>query len=381
MKQNQRKKYKTNKKTRRIWAICLGLIVAVGLCLGAYWLFFKPVKLQLPQDSFTATAGQELVIVPHYTGSEELVYKSDDQDIFTVDNSGRITVVGPGSAKLHVTDEKHGKSAVATINCIVLCTDIELGENLSLNVGASGKIVAVLTPKQVSDPALTYTSDNPAVATVDEMGTVLGVTQGVANITVTNAASGINSTIKVVVKKVSGDGTQVTQPTYIQGILIANKSFALPANYAPGVQQEATDGFETMRKAAQAEGISLWIRSGYRSYDYQKQLYNNYVARDGKAAADTYSARPGNSEHQTGLAFDLNSLETSFGETAEGKWLAANAHKYGFIIRYPKGKQNITGYIYEPWHVRYLGVDVATKVYNSGLCLEEYLGIDSKYSE
>ena len=92
-------------------------------------------------------------------------------------------------------------------------------------------------------------------------------------------------------------------------------------------------------------------------------------------AADTYSARAGHSEHQTGLAFDVGKIDDNYGNTKEGVWLKNNAHIYGFIIRYPKGKEHITGYKYEPWHIRYLGVDIATKVYNKGVTLEEYLGI------
>ena len=104
------------------------------------------------------------------------------------------------------------------------------------------------------------------------------------------------------------------------------------------------------------------------------------MKRDGQEAADRYSARPGHSEHQSGLAFDLNDLSESFGRTKEGIWLRENCWKYGFIIRYPEDKESITGYMYEPWHVRYIGNDSAKAVYESGLCLEEYLGITSQYS-
>ena len=110
-------------------------------------------------------------------------------------------------------------------------------------------------------------------------------------------------------------------------------------------------------------------------------MYNNYVAQDGKEAADTYSAEPGHSEHQTGLAIDVGSydsavlLQTSFEYTSEFQWLKDVAHEYGFIIRYMKGKEDITGYMYEPWHLRYLGKPTAEKVYESGLTLEEYLGL------
>ena len=169
--------------------------------------------------------------------------------------------------------------------------------------------------------------------------------------------------------------------TYIDGILIANKTFSLPADYNPGIDDEAYGALNEMIAAAREEGISLWLVSGFRSYNTQAAIYNNYVARDGVAAADRYSARAGHSEHQTGLAFDLNSLYQSFGTTPEGQWLAACCWEYGFIIRYPEEKEEITGYMYEPWHVRYLGKETAQDVYESGLCLEEYLGITSVYAE
>lgn len=175
--------------------------------------------------------------------------------------------------------------------------------------------------------------------------------------------------------------TQVNGVTYVNGIMIANKTYSLPADFAPGVQPDALAAFYKMQHEAAAEGINLYIISGFRSYELQTNLYNNYCTQDGKAAADRYSARPGHSEHQTGYAFDLNSLEQSFENTAEGKLLAANCQRYGFIIRYPKGKEEVTGYMYEPWHVRYLGEELAQTVCDSGLTLEEYLGITSVYAD
>lgn len=172
------------------------------------------------------------------------------------------------------------------------------------------------------------------------------------------------------------------EPTYIQGILIVNKTYPLPASYAPGkLTTETQKAFDKMAADAAAQGLSLNNSSDYRSYELQDAIYNRYVSRDGKEAADTYSARPGHSEHQTGLSLDLNSIEDSFAYTDEGIWVAENCYKYGFIIRYPEGKDNITGYKYEPWHIRYLGTEFAEKVYNSGLCLEEYLGITSEYAD
>ena len=168
--------------------------------------------------------------------------------------------------------------------------------------------------------------------------------------------------------------------TYVDGILIANKTYSLPESYNPGgLLPECEEAFALMKKDASRLGLNIYISSGFRSYASQKSIYNRYVSRDGKALADTYSARPGHSEHQTGLAIDLNTITQSFGRTKEGKWVAANCHKYGFIIRYPEGKSHVTGYCFEPWHLRYVGVDTATAIAQSGLCLEEYYGITSQY--
>lgn len=163
--------------------------------------------------------------------------------------------------------------------------------------------------------------------------------------------------------------------TYVEGILLVNKKYSIPKTYGNGIDKEANEHLKELQKGAKKAGYTITLVSGYRSYEYQKNLYNNYVNTYGQKEADTFSARPGHSEHQTGLAFDVGKVSNSYGETEAGKWLAKNAHLYGFIIRYPKGKEEITGYQYEPWHIRYLGKNMATKVYESGLCLEEYLQV------
>ena len=168
--------------------------------------------------------------------------------------------------------------------------------------------------------------------------------------------------------------------TYIDGILVANKTYSLPESYNPGdLLEECKIAFNEMKSVAAGEGLDIWNASGFRSYELQNSLYTRYSDRDGKEAADRYSARPGHSEHQTGLAIDLNDITNAFKDTAEGKWVAENCHKFGFILRYPEGKEAQTGYMYEPWHIRYVGVDTATKIYESGLCFEEYFGITSSY--
>lgn len=168
---------------------------------------------------------------------------------------------------------------------------------------------------------------------------------------------------------------------YIDNILIVNKTYSLPSSFGGELTSEVTNAFNLMNADAKALGLNLWIQSGYRSYSRQEAIYNSYVLNDGQMNADTYSARPGHSEHQTGLAFDLNSIEDSFTYTNEGKWVNNNCYRYGFIIRYPYGKDNITGYMHESWHLRYVGTELASKLYNNGdwITLEEYYGITSSY--
>ncbi|MED0952022.1 M15 family metallopeptidase [Bacillus mobilis] len=177
---------------------------------------------------------------------------------------------------------------------------------------------------------------------------------------------------------------------------VVNKEYGLPEDYKPEdlvvpnvpfsfsgtleksyLRIEAAEALEKLFDIAKKEGIQLNAVSGFRSYDYQKNLYANNVKRKGQEHTDRFSAKPGHSEHQTGLTMDVssksanNELELTFANTKEGKWLKENAYRAGFIIRYPKGKESITGYAYEPWHIRYVG-DIAESIYKKKLTLEEF---------
>ena len=172
--------------------------------------------------------------------------------------------------------------------------------------------------------------------------------------------------------------------------MLVNKFYYLTKNYDPKdivdmsnwyafegrkIKKEVYDAFIQMFNDAKKDNITLIANSGYRDYAYQERLYAEYKDRDGEEYADTYAARPGYSEHQTGLALDIVSYGATmdnFESTEAFKWLDKNAVKYGFILRYPKGKENITGYAYESWHYRYLGKDLAEKVKDSGLTFDEY---------
>jgi len=177
-------------------------------------------------------------------------------------------------------------------------------------------------------------------------------------------------------------------------LVLVNKTNSVDADYVPSdlvnIANTRDDGRATQRmrevaaKALDAMFIEMYaagytdvsVTSAYRSYEYQGQLYNNYVANSGQEAADTFSAKPGKSEHQTGLCADLHNLpsaSTAFADEEAYEWLSENAWKFGFILRFPEDKTEITGYMYEPWHYRFVGRNAAWKIHSAGMCLEEYL--------
>ena len=164
----------------------------------------------------------------------------------------------------------------------------------------------------------------------------------------------------------------VNQPTIINGIVLANKKHPLPANYNPGENPTARQKVNKLISDAQALGLNVSNQvSGFRAYETQAGLYNNYVASHGKQEADRFSARPGYSEHQTGLVLGAEGTSESSKKAAE--WLDKNAHKYGFIVRYKPQFVEKTGYMEESWHIRYVGEDVAKTIYEKNISLEEYL--------
>ena len=167
------------------------------------------------------------------------------------------------------------------------------------------------------------------------------------------------------------------QPTYINGILLVNKDYGLPPTFGNGDDPTALAKLQQLQRDAQAQGINISNSySGYRSYQYQTQLYNNYVNLHGEEEANTFSAKPGFSEHQTGLTFDLKDFNGQLVEDPiTSQWIKDNCAKYGFIVRYPEGKEDITGYIYEPWHLRYVGEEAANQIMNNNTTLEQYLGV------
>ena len=203
-----------------------------------------------------------------------------------------------------------------------------------------------------------------------------------------------NKSIEKVSKQKASETTLAPYPTSIT--VVVNNHYYLPENYEPKdlvypnvpflfkekiekrkMRREAALALEKMFAAAKKDGIYLKGVSAYRSYNTQKALFNNYVKTDGFEKAKSYSAIPGTSEHQTGLAIDVSgsagkcAAQSCFAKTKEAAWLNKNSAKYGFIIRYPKRKEFITGYQYEPWHIRYVG-KISKTIKSQGITLEEY---------
>jgi D-alanyl-D-alanine carboxypeptidase len=192
------------------------------------------------------------------------------------------------------------------------------------------------------------------------------------------------------VPAVAATGYDIDSASSLQ--VVVNKHRQLdPVTYVPSklvrvqgerLRAEAADAYKQFAQAGKSQGINVVPVSGYRSYSQQASLYDSYVAQYGQATADTLAARPGYSEHQTGLTLDITtrpetcSIQACFGQTPQGRWLAANAYRFGYILRYPADKTPITGYIYEPWHFRYVGVELATEMHETNVTtLEEFFGL------
>ena len=250
---------------------------------------------------------------------------------------------------------------------------VKVVDTIKPEITLQGNEVTIYQNDTYNEPGYTATDnyDKDITSKVKVTNNIDNTKAGTYEVTYSVSDSSKNKT--EIKRKVNVIEKPKTQGTYIKGILIVNKKYSLPANYNPGVDQTASTALKQLQQAASTAGHNIPLISGFRSYSRQQTLYNNYVARDGQALADTYSARPGHSEHQTGLAFDVGKLDDNYGSTPAGIWLKENCHKYGFIIRYPKGKESITGYQYEPWHIRYVGVEHATKIMNQNITLEEYL--------
>ena len=211
-----------------------------------------------------------------------------------------------------------------------------------------------------------YQNKNPNLS-IETIVTYVNIGLDNPYYTYTNKAKDLNKTTIIVNKY-----------NYLTRDYVPKNLESIPLSYARSgmkLVNVAKDAYVEMAKAAEKQKLKLVVTSSYRDYEYQEDIYNRYVKSDGKEAADTYSGRPGFSEHQTGLAVDLyngKKLYTEFENTKEFDWMQDNAYKYGFILRFPKDKDNITGYQYESWHYRYVGKEIAQYIHEHDITYEEY---------
>ena len=247
---------------------------------------------------------------------------------------------------------------------------LEISEGATLTVKGILKCAEGGSIKVLGDIVIEGSMELGGTLTIEETGTISGGT-----LTVLNSFDDIDCMGSVTSEIIPPEPITENGVTTVGGILLVNKVYSLPEDYGGELDSGAYAAWVRMKEET---GYDFTLLSGYRSYQRQQELFDYWVEQGGYEAALMESALPGRSEHQSGLAMDVGKLEYEYAHTDEGIWLAENCHKYGFIIRYPEDKTEITGYIYEPWHIRYLGESTAKLVHDSGLTLEEFLKVDKQ---
>lgn len=384
----ERKRKKSKKKK-----ILIISLVSVFIILLGVFIYFVTVKSDIftYKDKITIEVGEDIPTIKDY------LYKNNDKikDITwkDIDNSdskiykvgtyiGTFTYKGEEKeVKLIVKDTKSPEiNGVKDIEVLAFTTKPDLLSEITADDNSKEEIkVEVKGEYNIEIPGeynLSYVAkDSSGNESIKEFKVIVKENQ---NVKISKTSKG--NTIK-----------NYYGITYIDDVIVVNKTYSLPSNFAPNnlvtingyikVVDYVKNSFNELKSDASSIGLNIYASSGYRSYSDQKYIYNNYVKMDGQEKADTYSARAGYSEHQTGLAIDVNTIDMTFDNTEESIWLKENCYRYGFIIRYPKNKDSITGYMYEPWHIRYVGKELAKKLYDDGqwITLEEYYGIESKY--
>lgn len=323
--------------------------------------------------------------VPEYATNSNLKFTNYDSKYITIAGNSELIGLQKGTTAITCTLDNVLKEI--TLSVLPTIEKITVNKNTTkIGLNNWSYVIATYSPEDAVNTELVWTSSDENVAIVED-GMIKSRGIGKCTVTVsTKSAPYVSTTIEVEVVNKSSDyrykqgeygypDTIIEGPYYKNGILIVNKKYSIPSDFAADINTDALTALKEMQSAASKEGLSLPNISDFRSYTTQKNLYERYITESGLYYANTYSARPGHSEHSTGLAFDIGNINYAYGLTASGKWLSENCYKFGFILRYQKGKEKITGYNYEPWHIRYVGKENAEKIYNSGLSLEDYLNL------
>lgn len=379
------------KKSKKKKILIISLVSAFIILLGVFIYFATSSDIFTYKDKITIEVGEDIPTIKDYLYKnndkiKEITWKdidNSDSKIYKVGTYiGTFTYKGEEKeVKLIVKDTKSPEiNGVKDIEVLAFTTNPDLLSEITADDNSKEEIkVEVKGEYNIEIPGeynLSYVAkDSSGNEIIKEFKVIVKENE---NVKISKTSKG--NTIK-----------NYYGITYIDDVIVVNKTYSLPSNFAPNnlvtingyikVVDYVKNSFNELKSDASSIGLNIYASSGYRSYSDQKYIYNNYVKMDGQEKADTYSARAGYSEHQTGLAIDVNTIDMTFDNTEESIWLKENCYRYGFIIRYPKNKDSITGYMYEPWHIRYVGKELAKKLYNDGqwITLEEYYGIESKY--
>lgn len=379
------------KKSKKKKILIISLVSAFIILLGVFIYFATSNDIFTYKDKITIEVGEDIPTIKDYLYKnndkiKEITWKdidNSDSKIYKVGTYiGTFTYKGEEKeVKLIVKDTKSPEiNGVKDIEVLAFTTKPDLLSEITADDNSKEEIkVEVKGEYNIEIPGeynLSYVAkDSSGNEIIKEFKVIVKENE---NVKISKTSKG--NTIK-----------NYYGITYIDDVIVVNKTYSLPSNFAPNnlvtingyikVVDYVKNAFNELKSDASSIGLNIYASSGYRSYSDQKYIYNNYVKMDGQEKADTYSARAGYSEHQTGLAIDVNTIDMTFDNTEESIWLKENCYRYGFIIRYPKNKDSITGYMYEPWHIRYVGKELAKKLYNDGqwITLEEYYGIESKY--
>jgi LAS superfamily LD-carboxypeptidase LdcB len=369
----------TNTKKKKL-IVGISLLAIILLSAASIYFYSTPRIIDV-KKSFQFEYGEivDLSINEVLEVSNEKIYDTAKIDLHTLEFKAGIDYPNVGTYQAQVSYRIRGSLSKIGITINIVDTvspeftkfqdsfEIEqngIKPNYSTYFEASDLSEAVVT---IDDTSVDYNVVGDYVITVKAIDNYGNETQK-------------DASVKIIQKKASTNTSNRSNAElyYVNGILVVNKKHALPSGYAPGENATAGAAIRLLISDMKSLGFNISNSySGYRSFTTQANLYQSYVDRYGQIQADTFSARAGYSEHQTGLAFDLKNSSGSLIQsgTNEAIWVAENANRYGFIVRYLQGKESITGYKYEPWHLRYIG-DEATSIYNSGKTLEEYLGIE-----
>lgn len=311
-----------------------------------------------------ATVQLSCTLSPEKADSQykNVIWSSTDQTIATVDQNGTVTGVSNGICTIVATSENN--------------PDITFKYTITVSGGSNKVTKATTIYISTSEFTTTTTTTPPTLATTTAPPNTAPPQDIVNTTTVPESESEVVTTTTT---------TVTAQPTYINNILLVNSEHPLPADYVPdssqvsgsyGLLSYVQQAFDTMSTDATAEGISLYINKGYVSYLDQEAIFEDAFFRYSDQSYVThYYDEAGYSDSQTGLSILLNSADNTFDDTAEAQWIANNCYKYGFIVRYPQGKEGSTNHQYRSYQIRYVGVDVATAMHQGSLSLEEYLGV------